>query len=218
MSWTDEVPALGHLAPASRARLGALSPMSVDAGAVLFRPGDTVQGYVIVLEGRIGVYLIGTTGREILLYDVAPGTSCIQSTLGLLGGDDYSGEAVAELPSRLVLVPRPVFLDLLDRDAGFRALVFTAFAKRMQSMMQVVEKVAFQKIETRLAAYLLSAADTSGQVAATQQEIASAIGSAREVVSRRLTQFADRGLIRPERGAVRIVDPDGLSRMIDAGT
>jgi CRP/FNR family transcriptional regulator len=214
MSWTGSVPALGGLAPESARRLDALAPMEVPAGTVLFRPGDAVKGYVIVLEGRIGVHLIGPTGRDILLYDVVPGKSCIQSTLGLLGGEDYTAEAVADRPTRLVLLPRATFLDLLGTDAAFRTLVFAAFAERMQSMMHLLEKVAFQRVEARLAAWLLSRAE-GGTVTATQADIASGIGSAREVVSRRLDALARQGAIAQSRGRVEILDAGLLRRLAD---
>ncbi len=215
MSWTREVPGLSGLAPDSARRLDALAPMDVPAGTVLFRPGDTVKGYVVVLGGRIGVHLIGPTGRDILLYDVVPGKSCIQSTLGLLGGDDYSAEAVVEQDARLVLLPRATFLDLIESDASFRGLVFAAFAERMQSMMQLLEKVAFQKVEARLAGWLLSRADAAGRIEATQQDIARSIGSAREVVSRRLDALARRGWVENERGRVTIRDREALRRIAD---
>jgi CRP/FNR family transcriptional regulator len=214
MTWTASVAALSALAPEAVRRLQALVPMDVPAGTVLFRPGDAVKGYVIVLDGRIGVHLIGPTGRDILLYDVVPGKSCIQSTLGLLGGDDYTAEAVADRPTRLVLLPRATFLDLLGTDAAFRTLVFAAFAERMQSMMHLVERVAFQKVEARLAAWLLSRAE-GGTVHATQQDIASGIGSAREVVSRRLDALAQQGAIAHGRGRVEIIDAGALRRLAD---
>lgn len=215
MTWTAAVPALSGLARDSARRLDALAPMEVAAGTVLFRPGEAVKGYVIVLDGRIGVHLIGPTGRDILLYDVVPGKSCIQSTLGLLGGEDYTAEAVAERATRLVLLPRETFLDLLGADPSFRTVVFAAFAERMQSMMHLLEKVAFQKIEARLAAWLLSRAE-NGEVHATQQDIASGIGSAREVVSRRLDALARQGAIAQTRGRIRILDAETLHRLSDS--
>jgi CRP/FNR family transcriptional regulator len=214
VSWLAAVPALRGLGDEASRRLQALDPMDVPAGTVLFRPGDAVKGYVIVLDGRIGVHLIGPTGRDILLYDVVPGKSCIQSTLGLLGGDDYTAEAVAERATRLVLLPRATFLDLLGGDATFRGIVFASFAERMQSMMQLIEKVAFQKVESRLAAWLLSRAE-GGAVQATQQDIASGIGSAREVVSRRLDALARQGAIAQARGRVDILDAEILRRLAD---
>jgi CRP/FNR family transcriptional regulator len=217
MGWTSSVPDLAALEPESLARLNDLIPMDVPRGTVLFQPGDSVKGYVIALSGRIGVHLIGETGRELLLYDVTPGSSCIQSTLGLLGTDDYSAEAVAEEPSRVVLLPRALFLDLLDHDGGFRGLVFGAFAQRMQATMHMLERVAFQSVDARLASHLLSRADQTGRVTATHQEIAAAIGSAREVVSRRLEAMRKRGWLEHGRGYVDLTDRAAL-RQIDSST
>lgn len=209
MGWTGEVAELVGLEPESRRRLETLAPMTLPADTVLFRPGDAVQGYIIVLSGRIGVYLVGPNGREILLYDVIPGSSCIQSTLGLLGGEDYSAEAVVEADATAVLLPRATFLGLLDTDRAFRGIVFAAFAQRMQSTMQILERVAFQPVDARLADFLLTRA-TEGEVQATQQDIANAIGSAREVVSRRLDAMKRRGWLAHERGRITLLKPEAL--------
>lgn len=209
MGWTEGVEELALLSDDSRRRLETLLPMTLSEDTVLFQPGDAVRGYVIVLAGRIGVYLVGPNGREILLYDVIRGSSCIQSTLGLLGGEDYSAEAVVEAEAQAVLLPRAMFLDLIDDDPQFRKLVFTAFAQRMQSTMHILERVAFQPVDARLAEFLLSRAE-NGEVQATQQDIASAIGSAREVVSRRLEAMKKRGWLAHERGRVTILNADAL--------
>lgn len=212
MGWTSRAQGLSGLAPESLAKLDALVPANVPAGTVLFRPGDAVQGYVIVLSGRIGVYLVGANGREIQLYSVAPGSSCIQSTLGLLGGDDYTAEAVVEEDAEVVLLPQDLFLAQLDADPAFRRLVFAAFAQHMQSTMLLLERVAFQSVDARLAAYLLSRGE-DGVVHGTQQDMASAIGSAREVVSRRLDAMEKRGWLTRERGRVTLGDAAALTRM-----
>ena len=215
MTWTSQAIELGGLETQARHALDKLSPMDVPEGGILFRPGESVKGYVIVLSGRIGVNLIGPTGRDILLYRVEPGQSCIQSTLGLMGGDDYSAEAVAEMDSRVVLMPRALFLDLIDSSPAFRKLVFAAFAERMQSMMHLLERVAFQRVEARLAAYLIEQADDAGFVRATQVDLATAIGSAREVISRRLDALEHRACIIRERGRVKITNPDLLRQIAD---
>lgn len=204
--------ALPGLTPDSLAQLERLLPMDVPKGTILFRPGETVKGFVIVLSGRVEVFLTGPTGRDILLYSVEPGQSCVQSTLGLLGGEDYSGEALTATEARVVLVPRDMFLRLIDDDPGFRGFVFEAFARRLQSMMHLLERVAFQRIECRLAQALLARAEED-RVNATHAELAALIGSAREVVSRRLDALARRGIVALERGTVLILDAETLRQL-----
>lgn len=213
MTWTQQDPALDALDPGSRARLDRLIPTRIDPGAILFRPGDAVRGYVLCLSGRVDVVLSGPTGRDILLYQVAPGQSCVQSTLGLLGGEAYTAEARAVAPGQLVVIPRSEFQALLGTSEGFRNYVFSAFARRMQNMMHVLEKIAFTTTEMRLAEALLARADATGRVSATQVELATAIGTAREVVSRRLMAMSRLGVVRLERGAVQITDTEALSEM-----
>ena len=214
MSWTAAARELAALEAPARAVLERLSPVDVPEGAVLFSPGESVKGYVIVLEGHVGVQLIGPNGRDLLLYEVAPGQSCIQSTLGLLGGDDYSAEATATSPTRLVLLPRPVFLELLDSSPAFRKVIFAAFAERMQAMMQLIETMSFMRVEARLASLILDRADETGTVEMTQAEIARAIGTAREVVSRRLDRLARARALRAERGRITIRDRAALEALI----
>lgn len=211
MGWTATDPVFAALDGPCTGVLDGLAPMTVPAGSVLFSPGESVRGYVVVLEGRVDVHLVGPTGRDILLYQVAPGQSCIQSTLGLLGGDDYTAEALTVSDTRLVLIPRATFLALLDSSPGFRRIVFEAFAARMQNMMQLVENVSFMSVEQRLAVLLLDRADKAGRLGMTQADMAIAIGSAREVVSRRLEKMTRAGLIEHGRGEVRLLDPKGLA-------
>lgn len=215
MSWTEHTDDIAGLDAPARALLDTLTPMDVPKGAVLFCPGEAVKGYVVMLSGQVDVNLIGPNGRDILLYRVAPGQSCIQSTLGLLGGDDYTGEALAEAPSRLVLIPRDVFFALLDSSPGFRRLVFAAFAERMQSMMQLIENVSFMKVEARLASLILDRAGPSGSLQMTQAEMATAVGTAREVVSRRIEKMAQAGLVSHGRGTVTILNAAGLRDLVE---
>lgn len=211
MSWLARAPELEGLSPDARARLSDLPVMTMPKGQTLFCPGEAARGFVLVLSGRVEVYLIGPTGREILLYAVEPGQSCIQSTLGLLGGEDYTGEAITAADCELVLVPRDLFLTLMEGSAPFRQFVFGAFATRMQGIMSLLESVAFQKVESRLAATLLELS-RDGTVQATHQDLATRIGTAREVVSRRLDQMARAGQVTLGRGAITLTDTAALRR------
>ena len=110
-------------------------------------------------------------------------------------------------------LPRAMFLSLLNNSHGFRQMVFAAFAGRMQSMMQLIENVSFMRVEARLANLLLQRADKTGFLAMTQADMATAIGSAREVISRRLDKLARAGIVRHERGEVRIIDRAALAKL-----
>jgi len=217
--WTEEAAGLDTLEEAARRTREGLHPSMLPAGHVLFHPGEAVRGFVVMLSGRAEVYLTGASGRELLLYAVEPGQSCVQSTLGLLGGEAYSAEGVLARDSRLVLIPRETFLALIEASPRFRAHVFRALAGRMQTMMQLLERVAFRRVEARLAAALLAAAE-EGEIRTTHQVLASRVGTAREVVSRRLESFARKGWVESRRGRIRLIDAAALRALaaIDAAS
>lgn len=207
----DWIAQLGPVSDATRAELGALPKRALPRGLDLFAPGDRAAGYPVVLAGRVEVFLTGPNGREILLYAVEPGQSCVQSTLGLLGDEPYTGAAATVVDCETVTVPKHLFLRLMDADAGFRSFVLRSFGQRMGDLTRLLESVAFGRVDARLAAALLDLAD--GQVVrATQSEIAARIGSAREVVSRKLDAFAKSGWVTTERGEVHLRDPAALRR------
>jgi len=218
----DDIPAwcaanelYNALEPEARVLLRMAVAEGASKGDVLFHPGDEVQGFILLLSGHVGVYLTGQGGRDILLYDIRRGQTCIQTTLGLMGGHAYSAEAVCESDCTLALLPRNVFERLLEGSPVFRTYVFSAFSERMQNMMRLLEQVAFVRIEARLAAALLERADRGGQVHATHAELATVIGSAREVVSRRLLALAKRGIVTLDRGVVGIVAPEMLREIAE---
>ena len=209
-NWLDRAGELAHVEGGAAAQLSRLQPARFPAGAVIFQPGDDAEWFPVVLSGRVDVYLTGRTGRDILLYSVSPGETCVQTTLGLLGHQAYAGEGVAATPVEAVIIPATLFNELVGSSAAFRQYVFAALAGRLQMVVELLEKVAFVSIEARLAAMLIARADDAGVVRNTHQDLATAIGSAREVVSRRLEKLSERGVLQLERGEVRIVDRAGL--------
>jgi CRP/FNR family transcriptional regulator, anaerobic regulatory protein len=212
-SWINEAALPLDCDALCRNALGTLRPQVIPVGHVVFRPGDQAMGFVIVLSGRISVFLTGASGREILLYDVTRGETCVQTTLSLLGDEAYAGEAIAETDVRAVLVPRKLFLELMNQSEWFRHFVFKAFAARISDITNVLEQVAFVKVEQRLVRQLIVMADDAGMVTATHHDLAVAIGSVREVVSRQLEALSKRRLINQERGHVQILDRATLSEM-----
>lgn len=216
LSWLDSFPPLRRLPAALQADLAAGSRVvELPAGSPVFGPGQGPENFLLVLDGTVRVSQVSGGGREIVLYRVNPGESCTLTTACLVGEEDYQADGVAETAVRAVAIPRRLFDDAMAASAEFRRFVFTAFGRRVTSLLRVIEDVAFARIEVRLAQRLLQLGDAAGRVAATHQELANELGSAREVVSRQLTEWQRRGLIRGHRGVVEIADRDALAQLAE---
>lgn len=183
--------------------------VSMPAGTTIFDEHQPCQGFPFVLGGAIRVAKLSVGGRELPLYRVVPGESCIITSSCLLGHADYNARGVTEGATTLALLPRDLFDEMLGEPA-FRDFVFSLFSERMAELMQLVEEVAFRKLDQRLAALLLG----KGRVLhATHQQLADELGSVREMVSRLLKGFADQGLVRLGREQVEVLDAAGLRRV-----
>lgn len=203
-------PVLVSLPPSLGAQVTAQAQtVVVPAGAVLFDERQPCQGFPFILRGGIRVIKPAANGRELPLYRVLPGESCIITSSCLLGHADYNARGVTEAETELVLLPRDLFDELLNQPA-FRDFVFHLFSERMAELMQLVEEVAFRKLDQRLAALLLG---HGRLIHATHQQLADELGSVREMVSRLLKGFAEQGLVRLAREQVEILDPAGLRRL-----
>jgi len=207
MTLIELYPVLQDLPAGLRTRIAdAVQPMTVPAGAVLFDERQPCQGFPFVLSGSIRVVKLAANGRELPLYKVLPGESCIITSSCLLGHADYNARGVTESETTLVLLPRALFDEMLSVTA-FRDFVFDLFAERISELMQLVEEVAFRKLDQRLANLLLG---KGRQLHTTHQHLADELGSVREMVSRLLKGFANQGLVRLGREQIEILDPAGL--------
>ncbi|MGO9421926.1 Crp/Fnr family transcriptional regulator [Roseiarcus sp.] len=169
-----------------------------------------------VLEsGRVKVTLTADTGREITLYRIEAGESCVLTTSALLSGETMFAEAVAEIDVRARLLPAPAFERMIDESAGFRRLVLSNYAGRVADLVAVMQDVLFHGVPQRLARLLLAEA-RRGVVTATHQTLAAELGTAREVVSRLLQRMEREGAIVAERGSIRIRDTKSLAAMARA--
>lgn len=203
-------PALAEVDPETRASaLGQAQILTVPAGALLFDERQHCQGFPFVLSGAVRVVKAAANGRELPLYRVLPGETCIITSSCLLGHADYNARGVAEGATELVFLPRPQF-DILLAQPPFRDFVFRLFAERIVELMQLVEEVAFRKLDQRLATLLLG----KGHVLhITHQQLADELGSVREIVTRLLKGFAEQGLVALSREQIEILDPAGLRRI-----
>ena len=203
-------PVLAALPTAARQSLQQHAQViGVAAGAVVFDELQACQGFPFVLSGSLRVVKAAPNGRELPLYRVTPGETCIISSACLLGHAPYNARGIAETETRLLLLPNADFQALLG-EAAFRDFIFQLFSERIADLMQLIEEVAFRKLDQRLAALLLG----KGQrLHVTHQQLADELGSVREIVSRLLKGFAEQGLVALAREQVDILDPTGLRRV-----
>ncbi len=189
------------------------SIVALPAGSRIYGPGQSPENYLLMLDGTVRVQQVSDGGREIVLYRVSAGESCALTTACLMGYEDYLAEAVAETDVRAVAIPRATFDDLIARSPEFRRFVFTAFSTRVTNLFRIIDEVAFSRMDIRLAHKLLELSNGAGSVAVTQQQLAAELGSAREVVSRILSEFQRRGWIAQARGSITINDRPALEQL-----
>lgn len=187
--------------------------IELPGGKTLFYPGAPCQNYVLVVDGQIRVHLVSRNGREILLYRVKPGDSCILTTSCLLGKKPYPAEGTTEEPVTAFVIDQPTFRKTLERSQFFRSFVFENFSARLSTVITRMEEVVFEAVERRLAKVLLE--NPLETLEKTHQELAAELGTAREVVSRHLKRFERYGWIKMQRGSIWILDAKALQRVTE---
>ena len=170
---------------------------SLEPRQVLVRDGNECAYLPFVLKGTLRVFKTSETGREITLYRIERGESCILTATCILNGSRFPGIAEAEGSTDVLLAPARLLVRLVEEHAEWRRFVFGLYAKRLDIVLSLVEEIAFSHIDARIAAFLLkSAAGKDHSVARTHGEIAAELGTSREVVTRILKDFESRGTMR----------------------
>jgi len=203
-------PVLDDLPEAAQTRLlSALNPISLPARTRVFDEHQPCSGFPFVISGAIRVIKAAPNGRELPLYRVLPGETCFITASCLLGHQEYNARGETESETQILMLPKPVFEEMLAHEP-FRHFVFLLFAERVADLMQLVEEVAFMRLDQRLAALLLG---HGRELRTTHQQLARDLGSVREIVSRLLKGFEHRGWVRLGRETIEILDPAGLRQL-----
>ncbi len=193
----------------------AVSVARLEAGTHFYNEGDRCGGFAMLSHGRIRVYKLSDTGREITLYVVREGETCVVNILSTILDLPAPAAAVAQSEIEGLVVPAETFRRWVREIPPFRDYVFRTLAQRLVDLMTLVEQVAFQKMDRRLASFLIGRiAQTplaDGTLEATHEQIAADLGCTREVVSRLLEDFERRGGLTLSRGRITIMDPTILT-------
>ena len=188
---------------------------SLRNGSFVFRSGDRCESFLILVSGSVRVQMISRGGREATLYRVERGGSCILTTSCLISHEHYPAEALTESEVTALAISKDAFEAALEESAGFRRFIFDGFSSRLASVIQKIEEIAFISVDARLAAYL-SSLSSDEQKGITHQNIAVELGTAREVVSRTLKRFENRGWIELGRGQITILDRRSLQSLAES--
>jgi CRP/FNR family transcriptional regulator len=208
-------PDLAAAAPETLERIAQRSAhRRVPAGTTMFSERSPCAGFPLVLSGTVRVSQQYPNGRELQLYRVKAGESCLLSGSCLLGNAHYSATGVAETDVELLVVPPDEFRSLIATDETFRTHVFSLFGERLATMMELVEAITYQKLDQRLAAMLLERTRGGGKtIHTTHQGLADELGSVREIISRLLRSFEDRGWVELGRERIIVRDDAALAAL-----
>ncbi len=210
--WLAAFPDLTELEETQRAELlGSTQFSRLRGGDIAYRQGQHCHAYVMCIEGQTRVFKTSESGREILLYQVGPGETCVLTTSCLMAGSPFPAESTAETDVLLAALPASVFHRLMATSPRFRKFVLDNYGDLLSSLITLVDEVAFASLDLRLARRLLAEADARGVVAKTHQQLALDLGSVREVISRYLSEWERMGWVQASRGSIEVKNRLALS-------
>jgi CRP/FNR family transcriptional regulator len=188
--------------------------VSAPVGTIGYHEGAACNAYVMRLAGKSRVYKMSSSGREILLYRVSAGETCVITTTCLLGKSDYPASTIVEETIQDVLIPANAFHRLMIDSKVFREYVMTNYGALISDLIVLLDEVAFHTLDARLAKILFDANQSS--ISKTHQQIADELGTAREVVSRQLKRLEQKGIVALGRGQIEIIDRQSLNKIFIA--
>jgi CRP/FNR family transcriptional regulator len=186
----------------------------IPVGHDVFLEGDAVDSIALLISGVVRVYKIGETGRELTLYRFGNGESCILTANAILSRKTFPAVATVEQEAEAAMIPADTFRNWIHRYDLWRDFMFDLLSERLSSVMEIVEEVAFRRMDIRVATLLLDRSRKANPVHMTHQEIAAELGSSREVISRLLADFEERRWIGAGRGQIEVLDQGALQSLM----
>ncbi|NTW59057.1 MAG: Crp/Fnr family transcriptional regulator [Nitrospirae bacterium] len=184
--------------------LSSMSHHHFRKGQMVFLENDACTVLAFLLSGDIRVYMLGEEGREITLYDVLQGETCILNVACILSSTPYPARAMVIEEGDAYLISAGDFRRFVDRYAEMRTFVYAGLGGRLISMMRLVEEVAFRRLDERLRHYLAEK-NEDGVLNTTHQKIANELGTSREIISRLLGELERKGVVSLSRNRIEVL-------------
>lgn len=187
--------------------------VEIDKDIILFHQGDSCENYYFLLEGAVKVITASSQGKEILLYRIKPGETCVLSTSCMINERFYPAVGITDTPCKALAVPVSYLIKLLQRSTVINQFFLHNFSLRVASLIDLICEVALERLDVRVARHLLQKMDSHLEIAITHDALALEIGTAREVISRQLGTFEKNGWITTQRGKIALIQIDTLEQL-----
>ncbi len=184
----------------------------IEVGETVF-DSTVCNGIMLVLEGRFRVYMLSNEGREITLYHLEEGDVSTLSINCITGTMPIKAIVTAEQKSKIAKLNNDFFMELHKESFELQKFVLENMSNQMYDIMWIVEQIAFNAMDKRVATYLIS--QNSKIIYNTHEEIANNLGTAREVISRMLKYFEKNNIVKLARGKIYIENIDLLQKIIE---
>ena len=186
---------------------------NIPAGKYVFKDGQPCHHVVLVESGCVRIQKLSEDGHMLTLARLRKSRCCELSVSSAVTGKNYPAEAITEESSNLILIPANTVRTLMLSSLPWQSFLFREIGRHFNELILLAEDVAFLPIERRLARRLFEGADKNYKLKETHSNIAADLGSAREVVSRTLKRFENRGFLNLHRGWIEIIDPSALENI-----
>lgn len=203
-----------HLSEEEKALLtGYAVDMTYSKGAIIHNDRKTCTGVLVVVHGRLRIYIVGEDGKEITLYRLVERDVCVLSASCVLRNITFDVHIQAEEPTKVLNIPTETYKRLEQSNQQVQDFTNQLVSSRFSEVMWVMEQLVFMSMDKRLSIYLLEQSALVGGncLRLTHEAIAHDLGTAREVVTRLLKYFQDEKMVTLSRGEVTIVDYDALT-------
>jgi len=191
------------------------SLISFNKGANLHNGDEQCVGLLLIVSGSIRVYILSEQGREITLYRLKKGDTCVLSASCVLSEITFDVHIDAEQATQAILISSACFANLRAQNIYVANYAYQLTTERFSDVMWAMQQILFMSMDKRLAIFLWDelSKTTDQTIHLTHEQIAKYLGSAREVVSRMLKYFADEGIVEVTRGGITITDKNKLKLM-----
>lgn len=189
-------------------------------GAVIFSEGDDADGLFIILNGRVKVFKVSLDGKEQIMHFFSAGQPI--GEVPVFAGERYPANAMALTEAQTLFIPRQAFLKLIERHPTIALKMLAELSQRLRQFTLQIESLSLKEIPARLATYLLYLAEEQQSPQAvtlgiSKGQLASLLGTIPETLSRIFAKLSAQSLIAVEGRTIRLLDPEGLRELSEAG-